>query len=218
MTSSTLRMSKVARAVRALRDDLVDDSGPRISTLRGYPFAILVYDPEEEWEMRCEVQQLTGELQQQGWLLHTVSMQELMLDKLHEFFTAEELEDLVTMEREYAEYDGPLVGLEYIEEAVFDALHGPTGIAESLAAEIQQLAEDEERRARTVVLVGELGTLYPFSRTSALLKFLDGRTAGVPVVFLYPGSQEDGGLKFLGEGSPDRDYRPRIYTHESLAI
>jgi len=54
--------------------------------------------------------------------------------------------------------------------------------------------------------------VYPFSRTSALLKHVDGHTKNVPVVLLYPGKVVgETGLSFMGVLAPDRDYRPRIY-------
>ena len=215
---SELRATKIRLAVKALENDLLDESGPKISTLRNYAFAILVYSPSDEWEMRREVANLTESLKAGGWYVHTVDMQGLMMRRLREFFTPEELEDLIQMEEELSREDGPKVGLERITEEVYDALHGPDGIAALLAKEITNLPVDEERRARTVVFVGQLGALYPFTRTSALLKFLDGKTGGTPVVFLYPGSVKDGGLSFLDEGRSDLDYRPRIYTHESPAI
>ena len=56
------------------------------------------------------------------------------------------------------------------------------------------------------------GQLYPFFRTSALLRHIDGRTGDVPVVLLYPGKRRElSALSFMGELQPDRDYRPRIY-------
>jgi hypothetical protein len=65
---------------------------------------------------------------------------------------------------------------------------------------------------RTLVLVGRSGALYPFFRTSALLKHIDGKTRNIPVVLLYPGERRDvTELSFMGELQPDRDYRPRIY-------
>jgi hypothetical protein len=45
-----------------------------------------------------------------------------------------------------------------------------------------------------------------------LLKHIDGRTRGVPVVLLYPGKRRNlTALSFMGEVEPDGDYRPRIY-------
>ena len=42
------------------------------------------------------------------------------------------------------------------------------------------------------VLIGRAGGLYPFFRSSALLRHLDGQTGTVPVVLLYPGTITDG--------------------------
>jgi len=65
---------------------------------------------------------------------------------------------------------------------------------------------------RTLALVGRAGALYPFFRSSALLKHLDGRTRNVPVVLLYPGGRRGPtSLSFMDMLEPDSDYRPRIY-------
>ena len=65
---------------------------------------------------------------------------------------------------------------------------------------------------RSLVLIGRAGALYPFFRSSALLKQIDGRTRSIPVVLLYPGERKDTtALSFMGELNSDRDYRPRIY-------
>jgi hypothetical protein len=57
-----------------------------------------------------------------------------------------------------------------------------------------------------------MSALYPFARSSALLKHIANRTMGLPVVLLYPGIRtENTALSFMGELPPDRDYRPRIY-------
>ena len=49
-------------AFAALRADLIQDDGPRISTMRNYRFAILQYSPALEFQLRAEVQKLGGEL------------------------------------------------------------------------------------------------------------------------------------------------------------
>jgi BREX protein BrxB len=78
---------------------------------------------------------------------------------------------------------------------------------------ICEFAEANPDKAdRTLTIIGRAGALYPFFRTSALLKHLDGRTRNVPVVLLYPGERRGNtGLSFMGIINPDSDYRPRIY-------
>ena len=65
---------------------------------------------------------------------------------------------------------------------------------------------------RTLALIGRAGAIYPFFRTSAILRHIDGRTRNVPVVLLYPGERRGpSGLSFMGMLDSDNDYRPRIY-------
>ena len=72
-----------------------------------------------------------------------------------------------------------------------------------------------DRIDRTVALIGRAGALYPFFRSSALLRNLDQKTRNVPVVLLYPGEcvprNDHVGLSFMGILDADHDYRPRIY-------
>ena len=63
MTSTLPLFSKVNTAIDALRHDLIDHKdGPRISTMRNYRFAIVQYDPSDEFEMRAKAQSLVAEL------------------------------------------------------------------------------------------------------------------------------------------------------------
>lgn len=217
MTTS-LKLTNIQRAVTALERDLITDAGPRISTLRNYPFAILVYSPQEEFEMRQAVTGLTQELQQAGWFVHTVNIKALVMERIRAFYGDDGLEDEIAGEEQISAYDDPIAGFDSIRDNICEALEGRDGIAGLIAAEVDQLAARSDRADRTVVFVGQLGAMYPFMRLSALLKLLDGRTHGIPVVFLYPGKYADEKLSFLDEAEPDSDYRPRIYTHDSLVF
>jgi hypothetical protein len=78
--------------------------------------------------------------------------------------------------------------------------------------EVNRILDENPESERIVIFLGRAGALYPFFRTSSLLKHVAGHTRNVPVVLLYPGSvTEDGGLSFMGILPADRDYRPRIY-------
>jgi hypothetical protein len=64
---------------------------------------------------------------------------------------------------------------------------------------------------KTVIFLSRIGGLYPFYRTSSLLRYLDNGIR-VPTIVLYPGERtEQHYLSFMGEMDADRDYRPRIY-------
>ena len=69
-------------AFTALRRDLIQEDGPRISTMRNYRFAIVQYDPAEEFRLRGEVQRLTTDLAANGWMVISVSLQKLFLDRV----------------------------------------------------------------------------------------------------------------------------------------
>ena len=92
-------------------------------------------------------------------------------------------------------------------------IEGPDGIAADVCREIKDFVDaNPDKAERTLVIVGRAGALYPFFRTSSLLKHIDGRTQNVPVVLLYPGERRsETGLSFMGIVNPDGDYRPRIY-------
>jgi hypothetical protein len=77
---------------------------------------------------------------------------------------------------------------------------------------MEAILGDSANPNRTVIFLGRAGALYPFFRTSALLKHVAGHTRNVPAVLLYPGRVVgDSGLSFMGVLPADRDYRPRIY-------
>ena len=92
-------------------------------------------------------------------------------------------------------------------------IEGPDGLAGDVVVELEKcVARDNPDPSRTVFFIGRAGALYPFFRTSALLRHIAGRTHNIPVVLLYPGVRREGSsLSFMGEVKPDGDYRPRIY-------
>ena len=107
----------------------------------------------------------------------------------------------------------PARGLGYLKSKLTPLIEGPDGIAADCASRITDYVRAHpERKDRTLAVVGRAGALYPFFRSSALLKHIDGRTQNVPVVLLYPGERRGStGLSFMGVLNPDNDYRPRIY-------
>ena len=85
-----------------------------------------------------------------------------------------------------------------------------TGYPRKVLEEIGKAAEGADE-SRSVIFLSRIGALYPFYRTSALLRFLD-EGVKVPTIVLYPGERVDQHyLSFMGEMDADRDYRPRIY-------
>ena len=195
----------------ALRKDLVHENGPRISTMRNYRFAIVQYKPVDEFRLRAEVQRLSSDLVAHGWVVLSISLQRLLLDRVRAQGD-EWVQRVIDMERRVGK-TAPERGLNYLKTKLAPLIEGPEGVAADCSRIILEHADrNPDQLDRTLALVGRAGALYPFFRSSALLKHLDGRTRNVPVVLLYPGGRHPpNGLSFMNMLEPDTDYRPRIY-------
>lgn len=204
--------SPLSRAVGALKKDLLDAEGPQISTVRNYNFAILPYDPEDELTLRRAINELCEQLRDAGWNTGTIALHSLLLARL-KAQGPQFIEALVAREKKLSAGSDPSRGLRSLKERVVSLIEGPEGIAADVIREIEQvLARRDAPDNRTVIFLGRAGSLYPFFRTSALLKHVAGHTHNVPVVLLYPGKLVgETGLSFMGVLPADRDYRPRIY-------
>lgn len=179
--------------------------------MRNYRFALVQYDPGEEFALRQEVQRLNADLVAHGWMVLSISLQKLLLDRIRA--QGEDwIERVTAMEARVAAVQSER-GLSFLRERLYPLIEGPEGIAADCSRVISDYADRHpDRIDRTVALIGRAGALYPFFRSSALLRHLDGRTRHVPVVVLYPGTRRGAaGLSFMGELDPDSDYRPRIY-------
>lgn len=212
MTTTGTVMISIDAAVESLRQDLLGADGPKISTMRNYRFAILLYDPKEEFTLRGRIRNLSDELQGKDWNVLSISLHKLLLDRLK----AEDPAVLESvMQREQRLYGkSPDRALNHLKEKVAPYIEGPDGIAQDVVDWVDQfVTEHPDEADRTLVFLGRAGALYPFFRSSALLKHLDGKTQNLPVVLLYPGTRKElNALSFMGELASDRDYRPRIYS------
>ncbi len=212
MTGTLPLFSQAHEAITALRRDLIDpEDGPRISTMRNYRFAIVQYSPEHEYAMRAEVQRLVSELEARRWFVLTIDLQKLLLTRIRSQ-PDDWQEKVIAMENRMAERQLDR-GLNYLKSKLLPLVEGPEGLAGDCRRLIQDFVQKHPDKAdQTLVLIGRAGGLYPFFRSSALLRHLDGQTGNVPVVLLYPGTKQGPtSLSFMGVLSPDSDYRPRIY-------
>lgn len=210
MTGSLFPSTPHHEAFEALRRDLIHEDGPRISTMRNYRFAIVQYDPQKEFEVRGLVQQLSSDLVANGWVVLSLDLQRLFMERIRAQGD-EWVDRVVAMEQRLAAASLER-GLGYVRSKLEPLIEGADGIAADCSREILKHAENHPDKAdRTLVLIGRAGAVFPFFRSSALLRHLDGRTANLPVVLLYPGERRGSGLSFMGELPPDNDYRPRIY-------
>ena len=212
MSGPLLDKPSLSQAIDELKRDLLDQAGPRISTMRNYRFAILTYDPQEEFDLRQRIRALCDELTGYGWNVLSISLQQLLLDRLK----AEDprvLNSIVRMEHCLYEKD-PARALNHLKNKLTRYVEGVDGIAADVIRVIEDFAQAHpDQRDRTLFFLGRTGALYPFFRSSALLKHIDGKTQNLPVVVLYPGERKGTQvLSFMGELATDRDYRPRVYS------
>ena len=211
MNESIFQGSSLSRAIDGLHADLLDEGGPRISTMRNYRFAILQYEPKEEFLLRERIRWLTDELKGRGWSICSISLHQLLLDRLKQQ-DPQVRDSWIKMERRLYGKDEDRA-LNYLKDKIAQYVEGPDGIVKDVIRLISEFADQvEDHDDRVLVLLGRTGALYPFLRSSAMLKHLDGKTFNLPVVLLYPGEIEDRALRFMGELHTDRDYRPRIYS------
>ena len=209
--SLPFQRTSLQEAFASLRRDLIQKDGPRISTMRNYRFAIVQYRPQDEFPLRSEVQHLSADLVASGWMVLSISLQKLLINRVRAQGTGWH-ERVIQTERQLATR-GRERGLNYLKSKIAPLVEGPDGIASDCSRVICEYADQHPDTVdRTLALIGRAGTLYPFFRSSALLRHLDGRTRNVPVVLLYPGERRGPtGLSFMGMLDPDHDYRPRIY-------
>ena len=204
--------TSLSEAIAALRNDLIQEDGPRISTMRNYRFAILCYSPAEEFQLRRDVGRLGDELRDNGWFVLSINLQKLLLDRIRaegdDF-----VEKVIRMEKALRQ-TSPQRGLQFLKDRIGTLIEGPDGIAADCSKIICEFADQHPDKVdRSLALIGRAGSLYPFYRSSALLKHLDGNTRQVPVVLLYPGERHgQTGLSYMGILNADSDYRPRIYS------
>lgn len=212
MRQIILAPSPLQESFAALKSDLLDENSPRISTMRNYRFAILLYEPRREFDLRAQTRALSSELSANGWHVLTISLQKLLLDRVRAQGD-EWVSRVIAMERSTGRMS-PERGLNYLKSKLSPLVEGPEGIAADCSRIVCDYADQHPDHVdRTLALVGRAGALYPFFRSSGLLRHLDGRTRNVPVVLLYPGERRgQTALSFMGRLDPDSDYRPRIYS------
>src|SRR5271166_4156235 len=91
-----MRMSSLKERIELLESDL-KAVPPRISVYHDLPFAILRYDPAEEWELRRQIRLLATRLEGVGKDVHLIPMSEFLWKAIDE---TEGMEEVVALERQ----------------------------------------------------------------------------------------------------------------------
>jgi len=192
-------MSSLKQRIELLETDLMARPA-RVSVYHDLPFAILRYDPEEEWELRRQVRLLATRLSKAGKHVHCMPMSEFLWKAIEE---SEGIDEVADLERTR----GYLAAQEQITTYLSDRDWRP--LADLLAARLQTLDG-----ASDVVFLTRAGSMAPgIYHMSKLLDQMQGK-ASVTTILFYPGSIEGTtGLRFMA--LKDRDalgnYRVKIY-------
>ncbi len=173
------------------------DPRARLSAYHDMPYAIFHYPPEDEFDLRGELDLLATRLENKGKRVTRVSLAECLFDAIAaEGYSAQDM-----LENE------PVTGVHTMVDTVHSFLESSRPLVELVAARLPS----ERSPTKDVVLLNRTGALFPVYRANALLEQMKGRL-NVPAVLFYPGEMEGPtGLRFMGVLDPDFNYRPRIF-------
>lgn len=198
-------MSSLKDSIAPLESDL-KAVPPRISVYHDLPFAILRYNPADEWELRREIKLLATRLEGVGKEVHIIPMSELLwtaLDKIHEKDGDEGFQAVVALEKERGYVEAQQQLTTYLSSKVWVPLW------DLLANRLAPINPEN-----SVVFFTRVAAMSPgIFHMSMLLDKMHGRTKATTILF-YPGSIEGTtGLRFME--LKDRDalgnYRVKIY-------
>jgi len=198
-------MSSLKDSLAPLESDL-KAVPPRINVYHDLPFAIMRYDPTDEWELRREVKLLATRLEAAGKEVHIIPMSELLwlaLEKVRQKDDGEGLEAVVELEKERGYVEAQQQVTTYLSSKVWIPLWDL--LAERLAS---------INPKNSVVFLTRVAAMSPgIFHVSMLLDKMQGKTKVTTILF-YPGSIEGTtGLRFMD--LKDREalgnYRVKIY-------
>ena len=198
-------MSSLKDSIEPLESDM-KAVPPRISVYHDLPFAIMRYDPTDEWELRREIRLLSTRLETAGKDVHIIRMSELLwsaLKMVNLQDDCEGLEAVIELERERGYVEAQQQVTTYLSSKVW------TPLWDILADRLSSIHPEN-----SFVLLTRVAAMAPgIFHMSMLLDKMQGRTK-VPTILFYPGSIEGTtGLRFMD--LKDRDalgnYRVKIY-------
>ena len=191
-------MSDLEHRIRESLEPILElpDPRQRISAYHDMPYALLRYDPADEFALRKQVTLLGTRLSQKGKRIKRISLAECLDEAMR---SQRPLEEWFTAEREQ--------GVETIVETVHAFLSEYEPLVELVSARMPQ----DPDPLRDIVFILRAGSLFPVYRTFSLLEQLKGRVH-VPTVLFYPGGLDGAaGLRFMGVLDAEHNYRPKIF-------
>lgn len=178
----------------------------QIGVYQDLPFAIMRYEPADEWELRRELKLLATRLEAVGKEVHIIPMSELLwqaLELVHEKDDDEGLDAVIELEKDRGYVEAQQQLTTYMSSKVWIPLW------DLLAKRLEALHPEN-----SIVFLTRVAAMSPgIFHMSMLLDKMHGKTKVATILF-YPGSIEGTtGLRFMD--LKDRDalgnYRVKIY-------
>jgi len=196
-------MSKPSLAPRIEQLESVLRSSEPLGPATDIPFAIFVYEPSRELELRKEVELLSTRLKNAGHPVHVVDLGKIMWDCVRAHPGGPD--GLVEVEKGGADLDDVLAEARTLLIGPRQDRVGP--LERRVIEELSELDESDG-----IGLLVQAGALFPIYRTSALLERMIG-VLQVRTVLFYPGLVRGASeLSFMGVCEPSPNYRPRIFA------
>lgn len=198
-------MSSLKDSIALLESDL-KAVPPRVNVYHDLPFAIMRYDPTDEWELRREIKLLATRLESIGKEIHVIPMSELLwsaLEQVHQKDDDEGLEAIIALEKDRGYVEAQQQVTTYLSSKIWLPLW------DFLAQRLATINPDN-----SVVFLTRVAAMSPgIFHMSMLLDKMHSKTKVTTILF-YPGSIEGTtGLRFMD--LKDRDtlgnYRVKIY-------
>ena len=198
-------MSSLKNSIAFLESDL-KAMPPRVNVYHDLPFAIMRYDPTDEWELRREIKLLATRLESIGKEIHVIPMSELLwstLEQVHQKDDDEGLEAIIALEKDQGYVKAQQQVTTYLSSKIWLPLW------DFLAQRLATINPDN-----SVVFLTRVAAMSPgIFHMSMLLDKMHSKTKVTTILF-YPGSIEGTtGLRFMD--LKDRDtlgnYRVKIY-------
>lgn len=198
-------MSSLKDNIAHLESDL--KAAPvRISVYHDLPFAIMRYDPTDEWELRREIKLLATRLEATGKEVHFIPMSELLWSAMEQVYQKDDdegLDAIIALEKDRGYEEAQQQVTTYLSSKVWVPLWDL--LSERLAS---------INHENSIVFLTRVAAMAPgIFHMSSLLDKMQGKTR-VSTILFYPGSIEGmTGLRFMD--LKDRDalgnYRVKIY-------
>ncbi|SEJ17865.1 protein of unknown function [Deinococcus reticulitermitis] len=191
-------MSSFAKGLRELEEILQRDPR-RIDDYGQKPFAVLLYDPADEFLLAQALDGLVTRLNGVRQV-RRVSFAQLLTAVLDEALEREgaSREEFFELERDS--------GSEEIQNTLVTLLDRNSALTRAVADSAEGLDPFQD-----VLVLERAGSLYPYYRVNPLLESL-ARFTQISTVLCYPGTREGiSGLSFMGTQEVLRGYRQRIF-------